>query len=203
MREVCIVPTGTANVASVCAAFERLGTRPLLCDDPVQIARAARVVLPGVGAFAAAARRIDELGLRSVLLERVAEQRATLAICLGMQLFCARSDESPDAHGLAVVPDSIARFGDGLRVPQVGWNRVLPVGSELLEPGYAYFVHSYRLAAMPPGWSGAMTDYGGEFVSALERGPVLACQFHPEISGDYGQALLGRWLQRSDEVAAC
>ncbi|MGK0520599.1 MAG: imidazole glycerol phosphate synthase glutamine amidotransferase subunit [Planctomycetota bacterium] len=203
MRDVCIVPTGTANVASVCAAFERLGARPQLCSDPAQIARAERVVLPGVGAFAAAASRLDQLGLRQVLRDRVQAERPTLAICLGMQLFCADSDESPQASGLAVVKQSITRFAPGLRVPQVGWNRVLPIGSTLLQPGYAYFVHSYRLAEMPDGWNGAMTDYGGQFVSALERGAVLACQFHPEISGEYGQALLERWLQRSDEVAPC
>lgn len=202
MQDVLVVPTGTANVASVCAAFERLGVRAQLCADRAVIERAARVVLPGVGAFAAAAARIDALGLREVLVERVQAERATLAICLGMQLFCSASDESPGVAGLGVVSQRVAPFVGDLRVPQVGWNRVTPVGSELLQPGYAYFVNSYRLAVMPAGWTGAMTDYGGTFVSALERGAVLACQFHPEISGEYGQALLGRWLQRSEEVAS-
>jgi len=201
MQDVLVVPTGTANVASVCAAFERLGTRPQLVTDRKKVERATRVVLPGVGTFAAAAERIDALGLRDVLVERVQAQRATLAICLGMQLFCSASDESPGVTGLGVVPERVASFVGDLRVPQVGWNRVQPLGSELLEPGYAYFVNSYRLAQMPAGWGGAMTEYGGEFVSALERGAVLACQFHPEISGDYGQALLDRWLRRSEEVA--
>jgi imidazole glycerol-phosphate synthase subunit HisH len=206
MREILMVPTGTANLASVAAAFERLEVQPRLCSDPKQLAQAERVVLPGVGTFAAAARRIDELGLREVLRERIQAGRATLGICLGMQLLCADSEESPGAAGLAVVPQSVTAFAGDLRVPQVGWNRVTPVGSdlqqgsELLEPGYAYFVNSYRLTEMPVGWAGATTDYGGTFVCALQRGAVLACQFHPEISGSYGAALLS---QRSEQVVPC
>jgi len=203
MGEVLIVPTGTANVASVCAAFQRLGAAPLLCDDRARIARAPRVVLPGVGTFAAAAQRIDTLGLREVLVERIEEQRATLGICLGMQLFCQASDESPGVEGLGVVPNRVSAFANDLPVPQVGWNRIEPVGSELLQAGYAYFANSYRVEQLPEGWGGAVTDYGGSFVSALERGAVLACQFHPEISGAYGQALLERWLCRSEEVVPC
>lgn len=203
MREVLIVPTGTANVASVRAAFARLGVRAELCSEPAAIARAQRVVLPGVGTFAAAAECLDALRLRDVLVERIRTGRATLGICLGMQLFCEASDESPGVDGLGIVPERVGAFAGDLRVPQVGWNRVEPVGSELLQPGYAYFVNGYRLAHLPEGWSGALTDYGGSFVSALERGAVLACQFHPEISGAYGQALLERWLQRSEEVVPC
>ena len=203
MNEVLIVPTGTANLASVAAAFERLDVRPRLCSDKKQLQQAERVVLPGVGTFAAAAHRIDELGLREVLRERIQAGRATLGICLGMQLLCADSEESPGAAGLAVVPQSVTAFNGELRVPQVGWNRVTPVGSDLLEEGYAYFVNSYRLAEMPAGFCGATTDYGGTFVSALQRGAVLACQFHPEISGSYGAALLSRWLQRSEQVVPC
>ena len=203
MREVLIVPTGTANVASVRAAFERLGVRAELCAERAAIERAQRVVLPGVGTFAAAAERIDALGLREVLLERIRAGRATLGICLGMQLFCEGSDESPGVAGLGLVRERIGAFAGDLCVPQVGWNRVEPTGSGLLQPGYAYFVNSYRLARLPQGWSGALTDYGGTFVSALERGAVLACKFHPEISGAYGQSLLERWLARSEEVVPC
>ena len=203
MREVLIVPTGTANLASVIAAFERLDMRPQVCHDQKQLERAQRVVLPGVGTFAAAALRIDQLGLRELLRERIAAGRPTLGICLGMQLFGVDSEESPGALGLSIVPQSVTAFGADVRVPQVGWNRVTPVASDLLQAGYAYFVNSYRLATLPAGWGGATTDYGGEFVSALQRGAVLACQFHPEISGSYGQALLQRWLQRSEEVVPC
>jgi len=199
--EVLIVPTGTANTASVLAAFERLGVCPRLEDDAGVIADARYVVLPGVGAFEAAARRLDELGLREVLRERVEAQRPTLAICLGLQLLCTASEESPGAEGLDLVRGTVRRFAPELRVPQLGWNRVVPRGCELIEPGDAYFANAYRLATRPENWTCATTDYGGPFASALERGPVLACQFHPELSGDWGARLLARWIERGREVA--
>ncbi len=86
-------------------------------------------------------------------------------------------------------------FANGLRVPHLGWNRVTAGdGCSLLADGDAYFANSYKLDEVPAGWDGATTDHGGEFVAALERGTVLACQFHPELSGAWGQALIERWL---------
>lgn len=198
--EVLIVPTGTANIASVMAAFERLGARPRVTADLRLLERADRIVLPGVGTFAAAADRLDQLGLREVLRERLGASRPTLAICLGLQLLCTASEESPGTRGLGVIQETVTRFPASLRAPQFGWNRVTPVDSDLIEPGHAYFANTYRLAAIPPGWAGALTDYGGNFASALERGAVLACQFHPEVSGDYGHRLLSRWLNLPGEV---
>ena len=92
-------------------------------------------------------------------------------------------------------------FGPGVLSPQLGWNRVTPSGGPLLEEGYAYFANRYRLGRIPEGWEGATTDYDGPFASALERGALLACQFHPELSGAFGAALMRRWLQRGQEVA--
>ena len=199
--EVLVVPTGVANTASVTAALNRLGALPRPSTDAAELAAAPAVVLPGVGAFGAAVERLDELGLRGALRERLAAGRPTLSICLGLQLLCASSEESPGARGLGVVDAKVTRLPAGLRVPQLGWNLVTPVRSELLEAGYAYFANTYCLGTLPPAWGGAVTDYGGPFASALERGAVLACQFHPEISGVYGACLLQRWLARAAEVA--
>ena len=198
--EVFIVQTGTANTASVVAAFERLGARPRLGADPEEIARADYVVLPGVGSFAAAASRLDEGGLRDPLRGRIEDGRPTLGICLGMQLFCAGSEESPGVEGLGLIPATVRRFGSEQRVPQLGWNRVEPKDCACIEAGNAYFANEYRLEELPEEWNGATTDYGGTFVSALERGAVLACQFHPELSGDWGARLLARWLDRGKEL---
>ena len=102
-----------------------------------------------------------------------------------------------------MIDATIERFPPGPQVPHLGWNRVEPTDSELLEAGDAYFANSYRLSALPAGWGGATTDYEGRFASALERGGVLACQFHPELSGDWGTRLLARWFQRGREDERC
>lgn len=190
-----MIRTGTANLASVGAALERAGSTVRFSEDPADAEGADLVVLPGVGAFGPVAARLDELGLRDPLTRRIAAGRPTLAICLGLQLLAAASEESPGALGLGVVPATATAFRDGLRVPHLGWNRVTAGdGCSLLENGAAYFANSYKLDEVPTGWTGATTDHGGSFVAAIERGPVLACQFHPELSGAWGQALIERWL---------
>jgi imidazole glycerol phosphate synthase glutamine amidotransferase subunit len=196
--EVLVVETGTANLASVLAALERAGARPQTTTSAAEIERAGAVVLPGVGAFRAAMDRLRAAGLTGPLAARVRDGRSLLAICLGMQLLAESSDESPGVAGLGVVTGHLRRFDAAVRVPQLGWNRVEPQpGCRLIEPGSAYFANSYVVDAVPDGWSAAASEHGGRFVSALERGPVLACQFHPELSGAWGHALISRWLHRS------
>jgi glutamine amidotransferase len=193
---LAVVRTGSANLASVLAGLRRAGAEPFLTQDPADIERSARVVLPGVGAFGAAMDELNARGLSAPLAARARSGKPLLAVCLGLQLLCEQSEETPGAVGLGVVAGTIRRFHDGLIVPQLGWNRVRPEpDSRLLEDGYAYYANSYRLEALPEGYTGALTDHGGPFVAALERGPLLACQFHPELSGAWGQALLTRWLE--------
>ncbi|MCH7583672.1 MAG: imidazole glycerol phosphate synthase subunit HisH [Acidobacteria bacterium] len=193
---VTVVPTGTANMASVAAAFNRLRTDVRLASTPDEIRQADQLVVPGVGAFAAAMGHIDEHRWRSSLVDRIEAGRPTLAICVGMQLLCERSEENIETYGLGVVSETVTRFPEGLNVPQLGWNRVTPdPESRFLRPGWAYFANSYRLGSVSDGWIGAKTEYGGSYVSAMEKGDVLACQFHPELSGEWGSNLLGRWLE--------
>ena len=202
MTEVVLIRTGTANLASVAAALGRAGCAVRLTESPDDAASAARLVLPGVGAFGAVAERLDALGLRDPLAERLRAGRPTLAVCLGLQLLAAASDESPGARGLGVIEATVTALPEGVRRPQLGWNRVAAgPGCRLLADGVAYFANSYKLDAVPDGWCGATADHGGVFVSALERGAVLACQFHPELSGPWGQALVERWLAATGEVA--
>ncbi|MFT4541443.1 MAG: glutamine amidotransferase [Planctomycetota bacterium] len=199
--EILIVATGVANSASVLAAFRRMDTKPRLSNDPNEIRDCSHLVLPGVGAYGPAAQRLDELELRTALQERISSERPTLAICLGMQLLCEGSDESVGTRGLGAVPGIVSPFPEGAPVPQLGWNWVEPAGCELIEAGHAYFANTYRLQDKPDGWSCAQTNYSTPFVSALERGPILACQFHPELSGEWGARLLARWIERGLEVA--
>lgn len=203
---VIIVRTGTANLASVAAACERVGAEPVVTDDPQAVVEANAAILPGVGAFGAAMTQLRARGLDEAIRERCRVGRPLLAICLGMQLLCESSDESPGVAGLGVVQARVGRFGRGARVPQMGWNRVLPAsGRGTLRPEWMYFANSYRIERAPAGWDVATTEHGGAFVSAMERGAVLACQFHPELSGRGGLALVERWLSMASasEVAAC
>jgi len=202
MKEVVVLRTGTANLASVAAALYRAGCTVRISESPRDAIEARRLVLPGVGAFAAVAERIDTLDLRAPLADRIRAGRPTLAICLGLQLLGDGSEESPGAVGLGVVGATATGFPDGVRRPQLGWNRVA-AGQDcrLLVDGAGYFANSFKLDVVPDGWAGALTDHGGEFVAAIERGAVLACQFHPELSGAWGQDLIERWLAIAGEAA--
>ena len=192
--EVVVVPTGTANLASVLAALARLGAHARLAEDAAMIEDADHVVLPGVGSFGATMAGLREAGLDAAIAARVRVGRATLAMCVGLQVLFEASDESPHSTGLGVLAGRVGRFPEGVRVPQFGWNQVAPEpGCRLVEPGYAYFANSYRVLEVP-GCAVATAEHGGRFVAALERDRVLACQFHPELSGAYGHDLIARWL---------
>ena len=201
---VTLVETGIANTASVAAAFIRCGAESQPTRDRRCVEDAELLVLPGVGSFGAGMERLETDGLADPIRERVAARRPTLAICLGLQLLCASSEESPGVVGLGVIDGAIEAFPDSVRRPQFGWNRVVPrPGCTLIEPGDAYFANSYRLREAPQGWSAGVADHAGPFVAALENGPVLACQFHPELSGPWGAGVLRRWLAGAREGALC
>lgn len=199
MSDVLIVPTGTANLASVKAAFQRLGATVAMAEVATEIEAAERVVMPGVGAFAASIGHLRDCGFIEALTRRLNSGRPTFAVCVGLQLLFESSEESTDTLGLGVIPGRISRLPDTVRVPQLGWNRVEPGrGCSLIEPGHAYFANSYRATLpLPDGWAVAATDHGGPFVAGFERGAVLACQFHPELSGAWGQSLIRRWLEKA------
>ncbi len=193
-----VVATGTANLASVLAGLRRAGADPVLASAPSEVRDAAAVVLPGVGALAAAMRTLEADGMVEPLRERLRAGGPTLCVCLGLQLLADGSEESPGVAALRVVRGMALRYPETVRVPQMGWNRVEPDGGcSLLAPGWAYFANSFRLVEAPDGWSVAWSDHAGPFVAAMERGPVLACQFHPELSGELGKALLSRWVDRA------
>lgn len=197
---VTVVRTGTANLASVLAGIRRVGAEARIAARPDDVRDCDRLVLPGVGALAAAMETLRADGLVEALVERIGRGRPTLAVCLGLQLLFEGSAESPGTPGLAALPGSAERFPSTVRVPQLGWNLVVPDDDcRLLQAGHAYFANSYRIDTAPPGWRAAWSDHGGRFVAAIERGAILACQFHPELSGAWGSNLLRRWLDAPED----
>jgi cyclase len=195
--KVTILKTGSANLASVLAAFERLGCTTEVTSDPGETAKAEWLVVPGVGAFEPVVRFLKNTGLDDVLRTRIEAGRATLAICLGLQIL-ADSSEEGQAQGLGVFAVPVRRFPNSVVVPQLGWNRVQTASKGgFLDDGDAYFANSFCIDRVPEGWSAAWANHGEPFVAALERGAVLACQFHPELSGQWGESLLKRWLEQS------
>ena len=204
MKPVFYVDTGVANLASVTAAFARLGRRCAPANSR-DVDAAELLVVPGVGNYGAAVRALQQRGLFEPLRRRVQRGRPTLGICLGMQLMCSGSEEAPRAPGIGALPGALRRFPAGVRAPQMGWNRVAGNGGAVPD-GVAYFANSYALPAQPyPGWQLAKCRHGVDFVAAAQRGAVLLCQFHPELSGRYGADLLRGWLTTAtrEEVTPC
>lgn len=197
---VLVIRTGVANLASVLSGLRKAGADPYVSDDPREVESAVSVVLPGVGAFAAGMESLRARGLDDVIGARFREGRPLLTVCLGLQLLLDGSEEGPSVRGLSLVPGQALRFHESpaVRVPQLGWNKVVPSPEcRLLREGYAYFANSYRLVSPPFGFAAAMSEHNGPYVAAFERGALLACQFHPELSGAWGIDLLRRWLERA------
>lgn len=194
MNTVSIINTGVANIASIQSAFAKLGYETSFVGSTQEVTEAKAVVLPGVGAFEAGMSALNLLGITEPLRERILAGKPTLAVCLGMQLLSESSEESSGIDGLGVVKGSIKRFSPGTRTPHFGWNTVS--GSEYFGSGYAYFANSFRLGDDPgDGWETATCEHGEPFIAAIRRGSVVGCQFHPEISGDFGFSILKKWLE--------
>jgi glutamine amidotransferase len=193
---ITIVDYGMGNLRNVVRGCEAVGQEARLTDDQSVIAGADMLILPGVGAFGEAIRRIDQKGLRTPLVDHARSGKPLLGICLGMQLLYEASEESPGADGLALITGKVLRFGDAVKVPHIGWNDVKPLRSSPLFPAndpssIMYYVHSFYAAVGPE--TIAETDYGVPFSAAVARNNVFGVQFHPEKSHDPGKRLLARF----------
>jgi glutamine amidotransferase len=196
---IAILDYGMGNLRSVEKAFEHVGARALITNDRDRIREAHGVVLPGVGAFPKAMAAIRELGLDELMAERLAAGVPTLGICLGMQLLFERSAELAGAEGLGFLAGDVGPLdAPGLKIPQIGWNavdwkRASRLSAGLPDPCAFYHVHSFAPRPADGDDVLATADYGGSFVTAVEREPLYGVQFHPEKSGPHGLQLLGNF----------
>lgn len=192
---VTVVDYRTSNLLSITKALQKVGGEVNLTQDPEDIAKAERLVLPGVGAFGAAMRNIDSLGIHEALLEFGKTGRPLMGICLGMQLLFSVSYEQGTYNGLALVPGEVVAFPNHtLKVPHMGWNQVEQKKDSRLFKGvrdgeYAYFVHSYYVTTSDEYVAGS-TDYGVRFPSLIEKDNTFGIQFHPEKSQSFGLKIL-------------
>lgn len=202
---IAIVDYGMGNLRSVEKAIARAGVATLVTSDPAKILDARGVVLPGVGAFGACMENLTSRGLVATMRQAVASGRPFLGICLGLQLLFDQSEEFGPVQGLGIIPGKVVRFGgaalEGLKIPQMGWNRlhIRRSVAELEGIGadpYVYFVHSYYVAPADPGVTVAATRYGVEFTAAIAWNNVFACQFHPEKSQAIGLRILENFVRR-------
>jgi glutamine amidotransferase len=196
-----IIGYGMGNLRSVLNALEHLGAPCAVVDSPQAACDAEKLVLPGVGAFGEAMRRLDELGFAEALPSIAHQDTPLLGICLGMQLLADGSSEHGEHPGLGLIPGQVERIevGEELRVPHVGWNSLAIRRPSRLFEGLSpdasfYFVHSYELRPAEDSSLTGTTDYGAELTATVERDSVFGVQFHPEKSQVDGLAVLRNFV---------
>ena len=193
-----IIDYGVGNLFSLVCSFGAVGAEAVLTSDPEVIRSADRLVLPGVGAFRDAAAKLRDSGLWDLVKQQASEGKPLLGICLGMQLLLEKSLEFGEYEGLGLIPGTVRAMTDivpaGLKIPQMGWNKLVftgdsPVFARTAEGTYMYFVHSYYCDA-PEEYVSAVTEYGAPVTAALRKDNIYGCQFHPEKSGEAGLDVL-------------
>ncbi len=198
---VAIIDYDAGNIRSVEKALQFLGEETCITRDRHMIRKADRVILPGVGAFGEAMKKLRSYDLVAAIQEVADSGTPFLGICLGLQLLFESSEESRGERGLGILPGRIVRFPESLacKVPHVGWNSLqFPQPGRLFqgieEGAYVYFVHSYYLQAQQEEIVKATTQYGVRVHAAVEKGNVFACQFHPEKSSEVGLTILKNFM---------
>ena len=201
-RMIAIIDYDAGNVKSVEKALQYIGENPVVTRDREELLKADKVIVPGVGAFEDAMGKMNHYGLTEVIREIAAKKTPILGICLGLQLFFQRSEESEHpVEGLSLLPGEVVRFPEkeGFKIPHMGWNSIsIQPESRLLrgipEGSYVYFVHSYYLKAENPSDVAATADYIVDFHAAVEHENIFATQFHPEKSGEIGLQILRNFV---------
>ena len=201
---IAIVDYGVGNLFSLRASFAAIGAEVVVSSEESVIRAAEKIILPGVGAFEDAAKKLSESGLGKVVCEEAAKGKPILGICLGMQMLFEKSFEYGEHKGLGLIRGNVRPIADvipkGLKIPHIGWNALTfkgeksPIFKYLNEGDCVYFVHSYYAADCDDAVI-ATAEYGAELTAAVSSGNVYGCQFHPEKSGDVGLSILRAFVE--------
>ena len=196
---IAIVDYGVGNLFSLKSSLVAIGADAVVTADPQVLREADKIILPGVGAFGDAAKKLTDSGLAEVLVEEAKAGKPLLGICLGMQLLFETSYEYGTHRGLGLIPGEIRPIADviptGLKIPHIGWNALSfpgeksPLFRYINEGDHVYFVHSFYATGCTP-YVIATAEYGAPLTAAAQRGNVFGCQFHPEKSGEVGLNIL-------------
>ena len=195
---IAILDYGSGNLRSAQRAFELAADNVVVTRDAKTCSEATALVVPGVGAFAACMEQLLEAGGAEIIADRVAKARPIFGICVGMQILFESSNEKKETQGLGILPGKVSELSAPV-LPHMGWNSVVAAPTSKLFKGIEeesfYFVHSYASKAMVPNSANTTTNYGEDFLAAVERDFVVATQFHPEKSGSAGAKLISNWVK--------
>lgn len=191
---IAVLDSGFGNLHSALNALHKIGAQAELVADPDELAKADKVLFPGVGSWGAVMQRLRERGFAEAIRDIVASGKPYLGICMGMQVLLEDSEED-EGEGLCIFEGSVVKF-QTKKVPQIGWNSVESREDEAVPAGHYYFINSFHVRPSDETLIAATATYMDEgFVAAMRRDNVLAVQFHPEKSAQAGLDLLRRWVQ--------
>lgn len=196
---IAIIDYGVGNLFSLESSLKAIGAKTVVSGDPEVIKSADKLILPGVGAFEDAAKKLKSSGLDEIIKKETEKGKPLLGICLGMQMLFDKSYEFGCFEGLGLIKGEIRpiseRIPEGLKIPHIGWNALkftkndCPIFKYIKDGDYVYFVHSYSAVGCDDDIV-AYTEYGADLTAAVAKGNVYGCQFHPEKSSDVGLAIL-------------
>ena len=200
---IAIIDYGVGNLFSLKSSLKEIGAEAVVTSDEKVIAEADRIILPGVGAFEDAARKLRDSGMADVVKREAAAGKPMMGICLGMQLMFDVGYEYGKHEGLGLISGSVRPIADVIpadyKIPHIGWNLLKfkgesPLFKYIKEGDYVYFVHSYYAAECDESVI-AVTEYGTDLTAAVANGNVYGCQFHPEKSGEVGMKILKAFVE--------
>ena len=201
---IAIIDYGAGNLRSVVNAIMKLGCQPKITSCPRDLFDARAVILPGVGAAGETMKNLKMLGMVTPIRQFIGEGRPFFGVCIGLQILFAGTEEGGCHECLGVIPGQVKKLPDGLKIPHVGWNQVRQVGSHPIFDGIPdkanfYFVHSYYAEPCDRSLVVGETDYGITICSVIARGNLVATQFHPEKSGEFGLRMYDNFIKLAME----